>query len=244
MKLGIILLIIILLLIFRDVILKILKSKTSIFKSKKIINKEYKLDNCSNKNVFIDVLDSDVKILYDDQIDEILIKITYLSEEYSYIVDYSDENISILRNNKENSTKAGHSGRILIKLPKKNIISNLDLKVLNGDVEFYDVDIDDLVINAENGIVKIDSFKGNNLKIIKENGDVCLSYLNAYNLELNIKNGNGDFSDVYGENINSHVLNGDFVFVNSTELDYKIKNLKSNTINGKQTLNVNAEIIG
>lgn len=243
MKLGIILLILILLLIFRDVIFKIITGKKSILKAKRIINKEFKLKNYSDKNVCIDVLDSDVKILYDSEIDEIYIKITYLVEEYPFLVNYNDENISIIRNNKKNLTKVGHSGRILIKLPKKNIINNLNLKVLNGDIEFYDVDINDLVINAENGIVKIDSFNGNNVQINKVSGDVYLNYITTTNLKLDIKDGNGDFSDVYGENIESQVLNGDFVFANSLELEYKIKNLKVNTINGKQKLNVNADFI-
>ncbi len=243
MKLGIILLIVILLLIFRDVILKIITGKKSHFRTKKVINKEYKLKDSLDKNIHIDVLDTDVKILYDEELDMINIKTSYLSEEFPYLVEYDeDNNISIIKNNKENFTQVGHSGRILIKVPRKNTISNLNLKVGNGDIEFYDVDIDNLIINAQTGVVKIESLKGRNIEIFKSNGHVSLNFVNTINLNLNIKDGNGDFVDVYGENINTNVVNGDFIFANSLELEYEIKSLKVNTVNGKQKLNVNANI--
>lgn len=244
MELGIILLVVILLLIFRDVIFKIITGKKSLFKSKKVINKEYNLKNYLDKNIYIDVLDTDVKILYHEELDMINIKTSYLSEEFPYLVKYDeDNNISIIKNNKENFTQVGHSGRILIKVPSKNSINSLNLKVKNGDIEFYDVDIDNLIIDAQTGTVKIESLKAKNIEISKLNGDVSLNFVNTINLNLNIKDGNGDFVDVYGENITSNVVNGDFIFANSLELEYEIKSLNVNTVNGKQKLNVNANAI-
>ena len=45
------------------------------------------------------------------------------------------------------------------------------------------------------------------------------------------------------ENINVKVVNGDFVFANVCEEDYKIDFLKVNTLNGKQMINVNANVL-
>ena len=244
MILGIILLVLILILIFRDIVVKLIKGKKlSFLRAKKIITKEYKIHDVTNKKLVIDVIDTDVKILFDKHINEINIKTMYLIEEFSYDVSYDRENISIERNNRENYKKLGNSGRILIKIPEKSIINDLNILITNGDVEIYDTNINNMVIKGDNGVVKIDSLNAKNINIFKSHGEVNLSHVNLNTLKLDIKDGNGDFVDVYGENINVKVVNGDFVFANVCEEDYKIDFLKVNTLNGKQKLNVNANVL-
>lgn len=244
MILGVILLIAILVLIFRDIVIKLIKGKKlSFLKAKKIITKEFKINDVTNKKLVIDVLDTDVKILFDKDINDINIKTMYLIEEFSYDVSYDEKNISIVRNNRENYKKLGNSGRILIKIPDKCVIDDLDILITNGDVEIYDVDIKNVVIKGDNGVVKIDSLNAKDINIFKSHGEVNLSHVNLNNLKLDIKDGNGDFVDVYGENMNVNVINGDFIFANACEEEYKIDFLKVNILNGKQKINVNANVL-
>lgn len=244
MILGVILLIAILVLIFRDIVIKLIKGKKlSFLKAKKIITKEFKINDVTNKKLVIDVLDTDVKILFDKDINDINIKTMYLIEEFSYDVSYDEKNISIVRNNRENYKKLGNSGRILIKIPDKCVIADLDILITNGDVEIYDVDINNVVIKGDNGVVKIDSLNAKDINIFKSHGEVNLSHVNLNNLKLDIKDGNGDFVDVYGENMNVNVINGDFIFANACEEEYKIDFLKVNILNGKQKINVNANVL-
>lgn len=244
MILGVILLIIILLLIFRDTIFKLIKGDTLNFlNSKKVITKEVKINNCGIKNFFIDVLDTEVKILYDKDINEISIKTMYLIEEFSYDVNYNKDSVSIIKNDMDNYKGIGNSGRILIRIPKKDIIEGLNMTVINGDIEIYDVDIINALINSHNGIIKIDSLNGDYIDIVKGNGDVSLSHINIKNLSLNIKEGNGDFVDVYADKINVNILSGDFDFANGCESNDRIEVLNINVLNGKQNVNINSNIL-
>ena len=243
MYLAVLVLIIILIFMFRDTIVKLVKNNnTKYLDSEKVISKEYKIDNLKNKKIKIDVHDTNIKILSDESLSEINIITNYLIEKLKYDVVYGEDFINISRNNGE-VEKIGNSGKVLIKLPKRSMIDDLKIESLNGDIEFYDVNVDNLIIKNDNGLVKIESLNGKTLDINKLSGDVCFQHLNLTSLNLNVEKGNVNFSDVYGENICVNVENGDFIFVNVFNEDYKIEALKFNTLNGKQKINVNANII-
>lgn len=239
MKLPVLLLILILLLIFSDILIKMIKEKkvTKTLKQKPI-SKEYRITSENEKNILIDVLDTDVKILEDKDIDEIYIKMDYLYKEAYYKVFYDDFNIKILRDNIEDYKKVGHSGRILIKIPEKCNVSSLNLSLVNGDVEIYDSKIFNVKILSHTGSIKVETLKSNHISLEKYKGDVYLSNVDCETLNMNIKEGNGDFGDVYGESIHVKVLNGDFSFGNVSREEYEINDLKIDVQNGREILNV------
>ncbi len=235
----IILLIIILFLLFSDIIVKILKGKKKDFyKSKKIKSQEYEIDSKGEMSLTIDVIDSDIKILCDDTIKNITIQLKYLLEEYCCDVSYDDKNISIIKNNVNHSKQIGNMGRILIKVPKKDSIGNLDILVNNGDIELYDLNLSNLDIKSSGGIIKLDSFKSKYISLFKESGDVYIHSLESNELRLNVKNGNSNLEDVYGESMDVFVLSGDFIFANSNK-DYEIPKLNVRVDNGRKVLDVN-----
>lgn len=241
---GVILLILILVLIFRDTILKLIKgNKLNFLNSKKVKNTEFKINSVNIKNLFIDVLDTEVKILFDKEIDKINVKTMHLVDDFIYDVKYDESNISIIKNDMGNYKAIGNSGRILIKVPEKNTIEKLNILVINGDIEIYDMNINDLLINSHNGIIKIDSLEGKDINIFKGSGDVNLSNLNVDMLNLEIKEGNGDFVDVYGKNINVNIENGDFDFANCSEVNYEINSLNVNILNGKQNIKLDSNVL-
>lgn len=244
MILGVILLIVIMLLIFRDTVFKLIKGdKLNFLNSKKVITKEFKINNEFIKKIFIDVLDTEVKILYDKEINEINIKTMYLIEEFCYEVNYNNEGVSIIKNDMCNYKGIGNSGRILIRIPRKDSIENLNMTVVNGDIEMYDVDVYSSLINSHNGVIKIDSLNGKDIDIVKGNGDVSLSHINIKDLSLNIKEGNGDFVDVYADKINVNILSGDFDFANGCDSNERIDSLNINVLNGKQNVKIDSNIL-
>lgn len=239
MNLTIILLIVILILLFRDVIIKIITgNKFKVLSGNKVITQEYEVKNIENKNIHMDVLDTNVKIVFDNEIDSIKINTSYLAEKFSYRVEYDDKNIKIIKNNKMNLKKLGSSGKVLIKIPQKVVINTLKMLVVNGDVEIYDSKINELIINEENGLLKIETLESTNLKIYKKNGDATLNNVTINDLDMNIEVGNGDFSNVYGESMNIKLTSGDFIFVNIDD-EYEIKKLNVDVLNGKKKLDVN-----
>lgn len=241
---GVILLILILILIFRDTILKLIKgNKINFINSKKVKSREFSIDNFNIKNLFIDVLDTEVKILFDKEINKINIKAMHLVDDYSYDVRYDEDSITIIKNDQDNYKKIGNSGRILIKVPKKCIIEKLNILVINGDIEIYDMKVNDILINSHNGIIKIDSLEGKDINIFKGSGDVNLSNLNVEMLNLEIKEGNGDFVDVYSKNINVNIESGDFDFANCSEVNYKINSLNVNILNGKENIKLDKNLL-
>lgn len=241
---GVILLILILILIFRDTILKLIKgNKINFLNSKKVKSREFSIDSFNIKSLFIDVLDTEVKILFDKEIDKISVKTMHLVDDFSYDVKYDQENITILKNDMDNYKKIGTSGRILIKVPKKDIIEKLNILVINGDIEIHDMKISDVLINSHNGIIKVDSLEGKDINIFKGSGDVNLSHLNVDMVNLEIKEGNGDFVDVYGKNINVNIESGDFDFANCSEVNYKINSLNVNILNGKENIKLDKNLL-
>lgn len=240
--LQIVLLILILILIFRDVLIKMVKEKmVNKTLKQRPISKEYRITSGDEKNLLIDVLDTDVKILVDKDIDEIYIKIDYLYQEAYYNVFHDDFNIKILRDGIEDYKKVGHSGRVLIKIPEKCTIASLNLSLVNGDVEIYDSEISNIKILSHTGSIKVETLKSDHISFEKYKGDIYLSNVDCETLNMNIKEGNGDFGDVYGESIHVKVLNGDFSFGNVSKEEYEINDLKIDVQNGKEILNVKSK---
>ncbi|BAK80710.1 DUF4097 family beta strand repeat-containing protein [Candidatus Arthromitus sp. SFB-rat-Yit] len=234
-----ILLILILCFIFRDIIFKVLKGeKSNFYKSKNVKTQEYNIREVEGKNIFIDTLDTDVKILGDENVQNIIIQVSYLVDKFSYEISHDQNSIKIIRNNKKNFKEIGNCGRILIRVPMNKNLSNIELLVNNGDIEIYDIHLNVLNVECGNGALKLDSGKIKSVNILKSNGDVSLLHLFSDFIDLDIKNGNGDFVDVYSEKVHVNVLNGDFIYVNADE-NYKIQDLNVNVENGKKKLNVN-----
>lgn len=234
----IILFVLILCFIFRDIILKVLKGeKSNFYKSKKVTTQEYNICEPEGRNILIDILDTDVKILGDENIKDIFIQTSYLVDEFFYDISHDQKTIKIIRNNKENFKEIGNSGRILIKVPMHKNLNNVEILVNNGDIEIYDITSRELKIDCGNGALKLDSSRIMNVNIFKSNGDVCLSHVCGDSVDLNIKNGNGDFVDVHAERVHVDVSNGDFIYANADE-NYKIGDLKVNVENGKKKLKV------
>ncbi len=238
------LVLIVLILISKDSIFKMfVNDEANVLDSKGILSEEYKIGFVSKRKVYIDVLDTDIKILFDKHVDKIIIETKCLSENFNYNVTSKDDIIRILRGNRKNYNQPGNSGKVLIRLPKGCSLDEINILVTNGDVEIYDINSQKLVIKSDNGILRIDSLFVGDLDIFKLHGDVYLSHVELVNLKLNIEDGNGDFIDVYGEDIYANVINGDFVFANVCRNDYQIGSLKVKTLNGKQRVNVNANMV-
>lgn len=238
MWIYVIVLVLILCIIFRDTIIKVIKGKkTNFYKSQTVKSKTYEINPSKEKDLRIDVLDTDIKILGDKDIKNIIIQTDYLVEECCHEVTFDEKSISIVRDDKENYKEIGHTGRILIKIPEKVLLNKLGIVLTNGDIEIYDINFHHLDIRASNGWVKIDNVRVKHMNIFKTHGDLNINSGNISNIQLNMYNGNGDFVDVYGENMDITVVNGDFIYANRDD-EYKIRNLNVNVENGKKVLNV------
>ncbi len=235
----IILLVLILCFIFRDIIFKVLKGeKSNFYKSKKVTTQEYNICEPEGRNILIDILDTDVKILGDENIKDIFIQTSYLVDEFFYDISHDQKTIKIIRNNKENFKEIGNCGRVLIKVPINKMLNDIEISVNNGDIEIYDITSHELKIECGNGALRLDSSRVKSINLSKSNGDVYLSHVCGDSIDLDIKNGNGDFVDVHTERVHVNVSNGDFIYVNADE-NYKIGDLKVNVDNGKKKLKVN-----
>lgn len=239
----IVLLILILCIIFRDVIFKMRGKKDNLNKSKRTKSQKYIVDAPNDRSVFIDVLDTDIKVLGDNSVQKIIIETVYLVDEYFYNISHDETSVKIIRNNKENFKDIGNSGRVLIRIPEKSKVNKLNIVSTNGDIEFYDFHVNSISIKCNSGIVKFDNVESDELKIFKAHGDVNLNHSKIKSIDMDIKNGNGDFVDVYGENVKVNVTNGDFIFVNALE-NKDIKDLKVNVLNGKKKIKVNNNLNG
>lgn len=232
-------LVLILCFIFRDIIFKVLKGeKSNFYKSKNVKTQEYSVREVEGKSIFIDTLDTDVKIIGDENVQNIIIQTSYLVDKFSYEISHDQNIINIIRNNKKNFKEIGKPGRVLIRVPMNKNLNNIKILVNNGDIEIYDIPLNALNVKCGNGALKLDSGKIKSVSILKSNGDVSLLNLFSDFVDLDIKNGNGDFVDVYSEKVYVNVFNGDFIYVNADE-NYKIHDLKVNVENGKKKLNVN-----
>lgn len=240
----VLLLLIILFLIFKDSIFKIFTgNEVKLLDRGDVISEEYKIESGFKKSIYIDVLDTDVKIIFDKNSEKINIITKCLSEEFSYNVNAQNDSIKILRNNVQSYKKPGNSGKILVTLPKKCNLNEINILITNGDVSLSGINSQKLILKGDNGIFKIDSVLSDRIEIFKMHGDVSLSHADASSVKVNIKDGSGDFMDVYGEDIYVNVVNGDFIFANVCKDDYYIKSLKVKTLNGKQKVAVNANLI-
>lgn len=238
MWIYILVLVLVLCLIFRDTIVKVIKGKkTNFYKSQTIKSKTYEIDLSDRKDLYIDVFDTDIKILCDKDIKDVSIQSDYLVEESSYQVSYDKEGIKVVRNNRENYRGIGNVGRVFIKIPEKTLLNKLNILLTNGDIEVYDINSDYLNIKSNNGWIKLDDVRLNYMNIFKEHGDVSVNSGDILNIRLDIQNGNGDFVDVYGDNMDINVINGDFIYANSDD-NYEVKELNVNVENGKKVLDI------
>ena len=238
MTLGIILLIAILVLLFRDVIIKMFSGKKiKKLPGNKVITEEYESKQINNKQIYLDVLDTEVKVLFDNKIDTIKVITSYLSEEFIYEVTDKDEILKVIKNNKNNFKNLGSSGKVLVKIPNTATINKLNVTNSNGDIEIYDCKIDSVSLKCESGLLKVETLDSVNTDIFKKYGDVSLNNVNVNSLKVHIDEGNADFSDVYGKDINIECLNGDFVFANVNK-DYVIENFNAEILNGKKNIDI------
>ena len=192
--------------------------------------KNYTVSINDVKNLYLDIIDSDVTIEENTASKNMEIEY-YTALERKVNIEHIGNKLSIKENeNIVNFSFYTEKRKLIIKIPKS---SNIDINSVNkiGDFIIKDIDIKALMINSKRGYVYLTNTSTSDTKIKLATGNLNIDNLNSKNnsLKINVATGNVKLNNINDlKDISVDNKEGDTDLSSSTIKDINITNEQGN----------------
>ena len=192
--------------------------------------KNYTVSINDVKNLYLDIIDSDVTIEENTASKNIEIEY-YTALERKVNIEHIGNKLSIKENeNIVNFSFHTEKRKLIIKIPKS---SNIDINSVNkiGDFIIKDIDIKALMINSKSGYVYLTNTSTSDTEIKLATGNLNIDNLNSKNnsLKINVATGNVKLNNINDlKDISVDNKEGDTDLSSSTIKDINITNEQGN----------------